>query len=91
MKGEMNLKTDGSLCTDCGGSTYRMREYYMVTKEVWKEATQNKKAHMLCIGCLEKRLGRELSNKDFGNYLLNTVDWNKQSLRLLDRLNRKED
>jgi hypothetical protein len=82
---------DAFLCADCCENTLILHEYYMVTKEVWKEATQNKKAYMLCIGCLEKRLGRELSNKDFGNYPLNTVGWNKQSSRLVDRLNRKGD
>jgi hypothetical protein len=51
-------------CLDCRKDTYKMGEYYMVIDAVWAEANPNKKG-MLCIGCLEKRLGRALTIRDF--------------------------
>jgi hypothetical protein len=50
-------------CRDCGVNTSRIGEYYMVTGEVWQQAGGGDA--MLCVGCLEKRLGRELRCKDF--------------------------
>jgi hypothetical protein len=38
-------------------------EYYFVTDEIWKQAGAGK--GMLCIGCLEERLGRQLRFNDF--------------------------
>ena len=54
------------LCLDCGVDTGAIDEYYMVTHELWACANPDG-AGMLCIGCLEKRLGRELTPDDFPN------------------------
>ncbi len=61
-------------CADCSMETVpRTRdgdplrgkcEYYMVTT-AWHEATAKDGARFLCIGCLEKRLGRKLKWWDF--------------------------
>lgn len=52
------------LCMDCGEDT--TSEYYMVHDEVWKQATRSHETHgMLCIGCLERRIGRSLHKEDF--------------------------
>lgn len=52
------------LCMDCGEDT--MDEYYMVHKEIWEVSTHKEERQgILCIGCLEKRLGRSLNKNDF--------------------------
>lgn len=40
-------------------------EVYTVAKEIWKAARMEEFGGCLCIGCLEKRLGRKLLPKDF--------------------------
>jgi hypothetical protein len=40
-------------------------EVYMVRESVWKKAGMEPFGGCLCIGCLEKRLGRKLKPKDF--------------------------
>ncbi len=42
-----------------------LSEVYMVTPAVWKVAGMEPMGGCLCIGCLEKRLGRTLTPKDF--------------------------
>jgi hypothetical protein len=56
-------------CTDCGADTEELREYYMVHDRIWREAGMRR--GYLCIGCLERRLGRELTPGDFTSCLLN--------------------
>lgn len=63
-----------SPCLDCRVDTAPDHnsdwEWYMVKDEVWAEAglRADRKSHgeFLCIGCLESRLGRELTPEDFG-------------------------
>jgi hypothetical protein len=38
---------------------------YQVRERVWSEAALGSDGGRLCIGCLEKRLGRKLRPKDF--------------------------
>ena len=76
------------ICIDCSVMTMGY-EYYMVTDKVWLKANPKEKG-MLCIGCLEERLGRKLKNKDFTKCLLNMnialgADYSN-SERLLDRI-----
>lgn len=52
------------ICLDCKVNTLHIDEYYMVTDELWAAANKKKRG-MLCIGCLEARLGRELTAEDF--------------------------
>src|SRR5262249_26488115 len=40
-------------------------EVYMVRAAVWKKAGMEPYGGCLCIGCLEKRIGRRLKPKDF--------------------------
>lgn len=51
-------------CLDCSVNTCFIDEYYMVFDEVWLLANPARKG-MLCIRCLEKRIGRELVSNDF--------------------------
>jgi hypothetical protein len=68
-------------CADCG---HDYDEYYMVRNDIWK--ARGVGSGELCIGCLEKRIGRQLNQQDFSDVSLNDVEWGGKSLRLQDRL-----
>ena len=67
------------LCSDCGVDCAEIRESYMVQDELWPPD-----ASVLCVGCLEKRLGRRLGPDDFRA----SGGWRDSSMseRLRDRL-----
>jgi hypothetical protein len=67
------------MCTNCNG------EYYMVHDDVWSSAF-SKKRGMLCIGCLESRLGKLLTKDDFTAAPLNSMNLFLGSTRLQSRL-----
>jgi hypothetical protein len=67
-------------CKDCGCD---YDESYMVHERIWK-AHGVGEGH-LCVGCLEKRIGRQLRRQDFTNAPINEIDA-QMSLRLRDRL-----
>ena len=73
-------------CVDCKADCEH--EYYMVHNEVWKASGLGPSDGMLCIGCLEVRLGRRLVPGDFPAVALNLPDvWPvPRSDRFLDRL-----
>lgn len=76
-------------CVDCGVDTYArgVDEYYMVHNEVWAAAGMLPRDGMLCIGCLEARLGRRLTAVDFTDVPVNDLRWGWHgSARLLSRL-----
>lgn len=78
-------------CLDCQVDTSRgeAEEYYMVHTELWLEVNPGNDG-MLCIGCLEKRLGRELTRADFTDAPINELgddEWPKSD-RLVNRLSR---
>jgi hypothetical protein len=79
-------------CADCGLGTFVALEYaYEVRPKVWRDAWDGrlKSWHrapgqqVLCIGCLEDRLGRMLSRTDF---VTEHLDPDHMSDRLLSRL-----
>jgi hypothetical protein len=88
-------------CNDCGMETLSAEpgvptEHYSVDDDVWRQAGAGKRDH-LCIGCLEKRLGRQLNRHDFMPGVdVNDPDfpeteryaWSWRSDRLKDRLRR---
>lgn len=49
-------------CYDCEVNTSEINEYYMVNFDLWNSVATN---GMLCIGCLERRIGRQLVSSDF--------------------------
>jgi hypothetical protein len=51
-------------CADCGVGPFSIKEYYMVEDYGWARAQGG--TDLLCIGCLEKRIGRTLTRSDFG-------------------------
>lgn len=78
-------------CMDCNVDTFRS-EYYMLKHEIWDYIVSFENSRkMLCIGCVEERLGRELTGSDFldcpANELSKKGYW-PSSDRLQDRLNR---
>lgn len=58
----------------------------MVHEEIWAYATLDKPANFLCIGCLEKRIGRILTPADFSNVYLNLMLNIARSARLKNRM-----
>jgi hypothetical protein len=74
-------------CDDCGECTNCITEYYMVKDEVWSLAmTSERTPDMLCIGCLESRIGRLLTKEDFTDAPLNEMPFWPRSERLKSRL-----
>lgn len=68
-----------SRCTDCGLGTVTAGEWYMVKDDVWEAAWTGRREpwhelpgqEILCIGCLEKRIGRTLVASDFTDDQIN--------------------
>jgi|JI10StandDraft_1071094.scaffolds.fasta_scaffold80465_3 hypothetical protein len=71
-------------CTTCDVNTMEVGEYYMVDHALWNRYGVGK--GMMCIGCLEDRLGRELVSSDFSDVPINTMDTDLRSKRLKARL-----
>jgi len=61
------------VCMDCGVDTEAINEEYMILDDLWRTAVPSE-AGMLCVGCLEKRLGRELRRDDFARYVQSAFD-----------------
>lgn len=72
----------GWTCIDCAQSTRILGEYYMVHNAVW-QAANPPPIGMLCIGCLEARIGRPLTAEDFTDAPLNQDPRIRRSARLL--------
>lgn len=73
------------LCADCSADTSDLDEYYMLQPDVWHTVAD---LEMLCIGCVEHRLGRTLAADDFLPCPLNFDPWHERSDRLVDRMMR---
>jgi hypothetical protein len=61
-------------CHDCRTDTVTradLGEVYMVHNELWARAGMEPNGGFLCIGCLERRLGRRLTPDDFTDCPLN--------------------
>lgn len=76
------------ICEDCGNDTGKMKEFYFLKTELWLTVMQSING-MLCIGCLEGRLGRTLCATDFTDASINSLRHGSgKSDRLVDRLTR---
>jgi hypothetical protein len=82
-------------CVDCGVGTLTLGEWYMVKDDVWEQAWAGRRkswhgkvagVEVLCIGCLETRLGRTLTASDFTHWPINNPALPNTSTRLRDRL-----
>jgi hypothetical protein len=81
-------------CVDCGVDVYLIDEYYIVRDDVWNAAWSGRYRSpigdgQLCLGCLERRLGRTLMACDFSDAPVNRPE--RFSERLRDRLSRATD
>jgi hypothetical protein len=53
-------------CLDCGKNTGPAEEYFMLRHELWRRLVGRRdRGGMLCIRCVELRLGRGLCGRDF--------------------------
>jgi hypothetical protein len=73
---------DGCCCCDCCVDTIAMGEFYAVSDAVWQQANPGF-VRFLCIGCLERRLGRKLVPADFLGVPINKSPGNS------DRMNNR--
>jgi hypothetical protein len=48
-------------------------EVYHLREEVWKNTGMEQMGGCLCIGCVEKRIGRRLKPKDFADHVFNSM------------------
>src|SRR5258708_31071695 len=60
-------------------------EVYQVRDAIWKQAGMRAWGGCLCIGCLEKRIGRQLRPKDFARHDAKVWSQLPCTERLLDR------
>jgi hypothetical protein len=78
-------------CLDCKVHTAKAGEYYMLTDRTWARVHDSYDG-MLCIGCVEERLGRELRACDFLTCPLNDLANERwyRSPRLTSRLTKEK-
>jgi len=55
------------ICQDCDKDA----EYFVVVDTVWKAAGFETQAGVVCMSCIEKRLGRKLVKDDFRDCVVN--------------------
>ena len=87
-----------SRCADCGVGTLTLGEYYMVKDAVWEQAWTGRRKpwhgnpgqEILCIGCLEARIGRTLKYDDFTDAPVNDPTYSDISDRLRARLKHEQ-
>lgn len=72
-------------CLDCQIDTGKAHEHYFINTVTWLSVVQTTKG-MLCIGCIETRLGRQLIAADFPKVSVNSPSYEPKSLRLLNRM-----
>lgn len=75
-------------CADCGFDTDTGEEYYFVKRDCWLKHARDVKDRMLCIGCLERRAGRNMARTDFSSGFLAWVEvgGRRGKLSISDRL-----
>lgn len=60
-------------CADCGYDTCK-RHYYMLKSDLWKRIVPEDFCNvMLCLDCVEDRLGRWLKPSDFSDARVNAI------------------
>lgn len=86
---ELNALRWFDQCHDCGGRAWtQLCEDYNVRDDIWHQACRAEPVMkddygLLCVGCIERRLGRQLTSADFTG-----VPRREKSARLLDRITR---
>jgi hypothetical protein len=70
------------ICMDCGVNLDAIDEDIMLVDDVWLAAVPMERG-MLCIGCIENRLGRKLRRGDFTRYSQSAAE---EGMPVSDRL-----
>lgn len=87
---KMPTNYEDTRCWDCQKETNhqltKKGEWYMVEDEIWHIAMKKGHADFLCISCLEKRIKRTLTPKDFNNAPLNYLSGYRRSKTLINRM-----
>jgi hypothetical protein len=93
------------LCRDCGKDTFEIHESYMLDDDVWNKAIKKEPSYfedeyhpvtkktlrvLLCIGCVEKRIGRLLVPGDFPDFGINDHSAIHGSERIRHRLGKRD-
>lgn len=73
------------LCLDCRVDTGKIHEHYFVQTPLWMKAVGSNRG-MLCVGCLETRIGRTLKSFDFPDVHINNSKLYPMSDRLRSRI-----
>ena len=72
-------------CSGCNQNIYKMQEYfYTLRDEIWEACEVGNL--LLCIGCVEAKLGRQLTPLDFNPFARFNTAKVPRSARLQDRL-----
>ena len=74
------------LCLDCGKNTFDSpSDYYMLRNCLWRTLVPRNQRHgMLCLTCVEQRLGRSLLPTDFRSGLGNEADSDDEPMTRAD-------
>lgn len=84
----------GFECSDCSVNTEEIDETFMLTDDLWARVVATEPpvrpnaggVVVLCVGCIEHRIGRELQPPDFKTVPLSDPTLNAMSPRLLTRI-----
>lgn len=71
-------------CVDCGRNT--KLEHYFVNEDVWFVLAKMPEQGMLCVNCIEKRIGRQLTSSDFTQAHINNPRTNAMTNQLRSRI-----
>jgi hypothetical protein len=92
----IRIKHTKSDCADCGLETLPRKgksELYMIDDDLWNIARHvdpvRRSEVLLCVGCVERRLGRMLDRNDFDMDLPINDLKNRHTPRLMERLTNK--
>lgn len=77
------------MCLDCSVDTGKIHEHYFIHTDLWLSLVGSK-IGMLCVGCLEGRLGRLLNRHDFPDVTINNPKFEAKSMRLLERMKNED-
>ena len=72
-------------CQDCTIDVYKSDGVFMLEDNIWNSIYPSTDG-FLCIKCIEKRLGRELTKEDFNDSYVNRKSFGTKSLLLSTRL-----
>jgi hypothetical protein len=66
-------------CADCGRCTSPLGQYYVVGDDLWAASGLGPHDGMLCLRCLEQRIGRALTLADFTAIMPSREGWQRHA------------